>query len=146
MSSTSRSRLLIEQSQFALGDQKVSLTVIDLFDGRPPNLPPLKLIETHRILCKTGATVKLVPGEENSTLPRIANSLQNTDLVLISSSSDLRNQVQLWFYLPRMLGERGQVLQQVTLENGRKQWRELTGKQILSLNQTAQDSKLRSVA
>ncbi len=138
MGSILRSQLLIEQAQHANPDAKINFTAIDLFDSRPFDLPQLKLIETHRTLCKTGATIKLVPGEENSALPRVANGLANTDLLLISTCSDLKNQTQLWFYLPRMLNKKSQVFRQIINERGHKQWRKMSLENIHSLSQSLQ--------
>jgi len=136
MGSISRSRNLIDQAQQWSSEAKVSYTAIDLFDSRPHDLPPLKLIETHRTLCKTGAVVKLVPGDENSALARIANALTNTDLILISTCTDIQSQTQLWFYLPRMLNDKSLVFRQVTGETGERRWKQMGREEITSLSKS----------
>ncbi len=122
MGSLQRTLNLIELAQVSSGAAKIRYTAIDLFDSRPADMPELKLIQTHRELCKTGAQVKLMPGDE-SVLGQIANSLTNSDLILISSCSDIQSQSQLLFYLPRMVHENSLILQQQTLESGGRKWR-----------------------
>ena len=47
--------------------------------------------------------MQLIPGDPHSALARSANSLQNTDLVIISAGHDEQSLASAWFYLPRML-------------------------------------------
>lgn len=88
---------------------RIRYTGIDLFEGRPESTPGLSLKQAHRSFAMDGASIKLVPGDPDAALARIANSLPDTDLVLIA-----RPQAQQlaagWFYLPRMLHEQSVVL------------------------------------
>lgn len=129
MGDIKRSKTLIEQAQWVSKTSKVKFTAIDLFDSRPHDLPELKLIESHRLLCKTGANIKLMPGDE-SVLTQIANSLTNTDLVLISGISDIQSQAQLWFYLPRMLHAQSLVFQQTIHDSGERTWKTISRSEI----------------
>jgi hypothetical protein len=54
-------------------------------------------------LIRTGAQLRLVPGDPLSALARCANSLANTDLLIISAGHDPAGLEPAWFYIPRML-------------------------------------------
>jgi hypothetical protein len=84
---------------------RVSYAGIDLFEARPPQQPGLKLKDAHRQLIRTGVQLRLVPGDPLAALARSANSLANTDLVIISAGHDPASLEPAWFYIPRMLHE-----------------------------------------
>jgi hypothetical protein len=51
-------------------------------------------------------------------LAAAANAHQNTDLILISASVEDRDLESAWFYMPRMLHERSEVLRESRDSNG----------------------------
>jgi len=85
---------------------------IDLFEMRGDDETPLGLKEAHQTLQNRGARVKLVPGDPHSALSRNANSLGDTDLILVSSNVDRESMGRAWFYIPRMRHEQSLVLRQ----------------------------------
>lgn len=85
----------------ARGDT-VSYTALDLFDERPQSAGPLPLVSGYRQLVATGTKVRLVPGVPIGSLIREANSLADTDLLLLSQAIDDNALSSAWFYLPRM--------------------------------------------
>lgn len=89
---------------------QVRFTGIDLFETRPTELPPLSLKGVHRMLTPLGARVQLVPGDPATALARIANTLPDTDLVVVRADQNGASMQNAWFYLPRMLHERSVVL------------------------------------
>jgi hypothetical protein len=112
LSDVKRSISLIEVAQRFAGDQKVSHSGLDWFDARPPQMSPLLLKDAYCALHTTGANVRLVPGAPAASLAAIANSHQNTDLILISSAVTNDELASAWFYVPRMLHNRSVVLRE----------------------------------
>lgn len=107
-----RSVSLVEIAQRFANGRTVLFTGIDLFEARCTDLPRLSLKEAYRALHATGAKVRLAPGATGNSLAAAANAHQNTDLILISyhvSDSDLAS---AWFYMPRMLHERSEVIRE----------------------------------
>ena len=92
------------------GCEPVRYTAIDLFEGRGSDQPAgLSLKETHRALSPTHAQVQLIPGSPEQALPRAANALADTDLIVISAEFDTAALGEAWFYCPRMLGPTSRV-------------------------------------
>lgn len=112
MGTAERAASLIGVAQRYSPQANISFTGIDWFEERDAGAPPLPLIHAHRKLQLTGARVRLVPGFPPATLPQFANSLQRSDLILISSRLDDAALEPLWFYLPRMCQEGTLVLRE----------------------------------
>ena len=98
-----RCEKLIHACQTFADGQPVKYTGVDLFDAREESEPQIKLLEMHKRLNKTGAKVKLVPGDAESATARVANSLAGTDLILLSCDQSLDELERFWFFLPRMV-------------------------------------------
>jgi hypothetical protein len=96
-------------SEFTRRDQ-VRFTGIDLFELRPATAARLSLKQAHSLLTPLKARVRLVPGDPFSALARAANTLLDTDLVVIRADQDAASLERAWFYLPRMLHEESVVL------------------------------------
>jgi hypothetical protein len=90
--------------------ERLSYAGIDLFEARPADSPGLRLKDAHKRLIATGVQLRLVPGDPFAALARCANSLANTDLVVISADHDPAALEPAWFYIPRMLHERSLIL------------------------------------
>lgn len=101
---------LIATAQRFSPEAEIHYTAVDWFDMRPSEMPPLKLIEAHRVLKSSGAKIRLLPGNPGHTLRDVANSLQKCDLILIGSSVTEEDFASAWFYLPRMCHARTNVL------------------------------------
>ena len=89
---------------------QVRFTGIDLFEMRPDNSGSLSLKQAHRMLHSLGARTRLVPGDPFAALARTANSLLETDLIVIRADQLGASMDRAWFYLPRMLHDRSLVL------------------------------------
>lgn len=87
--------------RFAAG-KSINYTGFDWFEERATGQAPLPLIHAHRQMQLCNAKARLVPGFPPATLPQIANSLQRTDLLLISHLVDDAALERTWFYMPRM--------------------------------------------
>ncbi|MEX0678030.1 MAG: hypothetical protein WD063_13195 [Pirellulales bacterium] len=84
--------------------EPVRYAAIDLFEARPATSgQSLSLKQAHRLLHGTQAQIQLIPGEPAQALARVANSLPNVDLVLVSAQHGDASLAEAWFYFPRML-------------------------------------------
>ena len=97
---------------------QVRFTGIDLFESRPSPSSGLSLKQAHSLLKSLKARVHLVPGDPFSALARTANSLPDTDLVVIRADQDEASLARAWFYLPRMLHAGSVVLIETTGSDG----------------------------
>jgi hypothetical protein len=100
---TARTVRMIRLAERYGAGEAVRYAAIDLFEARPKEQTSLSLKDAHRLLKSTGAQVQLIPGEPASALARMANSLANVDLLLISSANTDAALEGAWFYVPRML-------------------------------------------
>jgi hypothetical protein len=78
-------------------------TGIDLFEARPANSPGMKLKQAFQTLQTPNVKVQLVPGDPFSALSRMANTLSETDLLVIGLDQAGESLNQAWRYVPRML-------------------------------------------
>jgi len=117
ISDLQRSVALVEIAQrYAVG-KSVLFTGIDWFEARTKEMRPLSLKEAYRSLHATGAKVRLAPGAPGASLAAAANAHQNTDLILISESVSDNELESAWFYVPRMLHARSEVIRESRTAN-----------------------------
>jgi hypothetical protein len=107
-----RSVSLVEVAQRYSNGRTVLFTGIDSFDARGQEMERLSLKEAYRALHATGAKVRLAPGAPGNSLAAAANAHQNTDLILISADVADSDLTSAWFYVPRMLHERSEVIRE----------------------------------
>jgi hypothetical protein len=100
--SIQRAVQIVAVAQRFAGGKAITYTGFDWFEERDAGQAPLPLIHAHRQMQLCGAKARLVPGYPPATLPQIANSLQRTDLMLISHLVDDAVLERTWFYMPRM--------------------------------------------
>lgn len=81
---------------------EVKYTGIDLFEADPEGA---SIKETHRIISGTQVKCKLVPGDPHSGLSRTANSLTDSELILIGDRVDSESLDRAWFFFPRMMND-----------------------------------------
>lgn len=130
ISNIARTTRLIEVAQRYAADHKVSYAGLDWFDTRPAELPPLSLKQAHRILHATGGQVRLVPGPPGHSLAAVANSHQNTDVLLISQAVADGELERAWFYVPRMLRDQSVVLREVRHAEGQATFARLSASEL----------------
>lgn len=104
-----RSLRLIEVAQMFAGEDRIRYVGIDLFEARPAISPGMTLKRAHRLFRATGADSRLIPGDPLTALARTANSLGNTDFIVIAADQDGSSVAQSMFYLPRMIHADTQV-------------------------------------
>ena len=118
--------------------QEIRFTAVDLFEARTAaDSPGVTLKMAHRLLSATGARIQLVPGDPHTGLSQIANALGQVDLVLISPRLNSAHLARAWFYVPRLLHGRSQVLIEQRLPHGGTSVRLLDRGEIQTLAGTA---------
>ena len=90
----------------------IHFAAIDLFEAGGDLAAALPLKHVHQLLAKSGARIRLIPGDPANSLARAANTLTNTDLIVISSGQDLESLERAWFYFPRMLHANSLILRE----------------------------------
>lgn len=109
ISSIERSCRLLELAH-RYCDEPINYTGIDLFESDVSGTNRIGLKVAHVELKKTGAKVKLMPGDPFSCLSRSANLLSGTDLLIIGQNVDEESMSRSWFYIPRMIHEDSLVM------------------------------------
>lgn len=110
---TDRTLRMLDFAQRLLEGEAIRYAAIDLFEARDATAEKLSLKDCHRLLKTTQAQSQLIPGDPAGALARVANSLLDVDLVLISAAHDDASLAGAWFYLPRMLNAGSIVLREV---------------------------------
>ncbi|HAN99730.1 MAG TPA: hypothetical protein DCQ98_20920 [Planctomycetaceae bacterium] len=105
-----RAERLIRFAGSFLPNGELRYTVVDLFEGRPDPSTGVSLKEAHGRLKQLDAKIKVIPGDPFSALARSANSLPETDLVLIAGDVDRDSLARAWTYLPRTLHQKSRIL------------------------------------
>lgn len=114
-----RTGRMIEMARRCWPDGRISYTGIDPFESRTPKDPPgMTLKGAHQILGRTGARIRLIPGDPGAALAATANELMGTDLVVISAWLDSKSLERTWFYLPRIIHAGSCVVRQETDPDG----------------------------
>ena len=88
----------------------VSYTGIDGFEANEATVVRISLKQAHQQLRCSGCQVRLLPGDPYAVISRHANSLSDTDLLVISADQPVPP--QLWYFVPRMLHDASSVLLQ----------------------------------
>jgi hypothetical protein len=101
-------RMLQVAARYANGP--VEYTGIDLFEARRESEEVLSLKAAHKLLKPLAGRVRLLPGDAYSVLARAANSLPNTDLLIVSAEQEAEALAKAWFYVPRMITAQTLVL------------------------------------
>jgi hypothetical protein len=128
-----RSQRIIKLCTRIVGVEQFRYTGIDLFEAREATQPGITLKLAHKILKPMAAKVQLVPGDPFSALSRTANSLTQTDLIIIRSDQDVESMNRAWFYLPRMLSERCKLFHEQESNSGEKKLCHLTVAEVTEL-------------
>ncbi|MCA9178480.1 MAG: hypothetical protein KDB14_28665 [Planctomycetales bacterium] len=96
-----------------LNDAKLQFTGQDLFEGRGSEGGGMKLKDAHRRFATDRVNSRLAPGDVQSVLSRMANSLTDTDLMVVTNEHAEVALEAAWYYVPRMLHEQSVVLCQL---------------------------------
>ncbi len=118
IASTDRTLRMLDFAQRLVEGEAIRYAAIDLFEARDTSAPKLSLKECHKLFKTTQAQAQLIPGDPAGAVARVANSLPDVDLVLISAVHDDDALAGAWFYLPRMLNAGSIVLRAVVAAEG----------------------------
>jgi len=105
-----RAKRMLELASGYADSSELNYIGIDLFEMRASDQPGIALKDAYRLLHPTGAIIQLVPGDPRSALSRVANSLSDVDLLIVSADLDTDAMSQAWLYVPRMLNGQSTVL------------------------------------
>ena len=132
---------MIEMAQ-RYHDSEINYAGIDLFEARSEPQPGLPLKQAYKQLRATGAKVQLIPGDPYSSLARAANSLGDTQLLIIAAGEQDESLERAWFYVPRMLAPEAIVLvESVGDENAKAKYQRLSRVEIERLAGAKQQRK-----
>lgn len=99
-----RARRMIEVASACASPKDVRYTGIDLFEAQASGQNTgLSLKAAHQVLKRTGATIRLCPGDPCSALARVANDLGQVDLVVVSAGVEPSSMERAWRFVPRLL-------------------------------------------
>jgi hypothetical protein len=116
-----RSVRMIEMAGRLVPVGEIQYTGIDPFEDRTAqDGPGVTLKLAHRLLRRTGATVRLVPGDPLDGLARTANALGKIDLLVISARLGPARLAPAWFFVPRLLHQQTLVFRETALAGGRR--------------------------
>jgi hypothetical protein len=107
----SRALRLISLAAKCLGGP-VAYCGIDLFEAAPKGKTVLKYKDAYCKLNIANCKTKLVPGEPAMALSTCANSLTNTNLIVVSNQFDTAALAPMWMYVPRMLAADAKIFMQ----------------------------------
>ncbi|HUT12017.1 MAG TPA: hypothetical protein VMY42_16065 [Thermoguttaceae bacterium] len=113
---------------------------IDPFEARSAvDGPGVTLKMAHRLLSRTGARIRLIPGDPSTALDGSANTLGQVDLIVISSRLDPAHLAKGWLYVPRLLHEESRVFLERTRPGGRTFLEAIAPSEIQALASLAGD-------
>ncbi len=136
MGTLGRAVNLVRVAQRYSPGAKIAYTGLDAFDERTSDKPQIRLIDAHRALKASGASVRLMPGGP-AGLPAVANSLMGTDLLVIGPDASDAELAPVWFYVPRMLAGDAHVYVETRDERGAS-YRQMSVAEIAEKSQALQ--------
>jgi hypothetical protein len=131
-----RTQRVLEIAAWEHANLPVRYTGIDLFEARPKDRSAVTLKQAFAQLRLPGVKAQLVPGDPAMALSRVANSLGDTDLLLIAADQDRQSLALGWTWLPRMLTSTSLVFLEEPATDGKSgqmQWRPLSLAEIQRL-------------
>ncbi len=102
-------RQMIKLAVDGTSRSKVRYTGIDEFEMRDDPASGLDLRVAYQTLKPSDARIRLVPGDPFTALARHANTLLDTDLLVVRADQDPASMARAWFYVPRMLHDNSVV-------------------------------------
>ena len=99
-----RALRMIEVAHRRFPEGQVCYTGVDQFEARDiirGAVLPLK--SAYQMLRRTGARVRLLPGDPLNVISRAANSMAKVDLLVVSVGAEPVSLARMWLYVPRFL-------------------------------------------
>jgi hypothetical protein len=120
--------------------EPVTYCGLDWFEAAPEGTASLRIKEAFRKLSGGRGKVKLVPGDPAASLPACANSLLQTNLLVVGRSFDIASRGSVWMYVPRMLAANAQVF----VQDAEGRYRLVPSGQIQQLSEQAAGMRRKS--
>ena len=114
-----RSTRLLEVLSWKQDNLPLRYTGIDLFEARPAGQAGLTLKQAFATIRSPEVKVQLVPGSPYDALVRCANTLTETDLVIISADVHAADLERAWKFVPRMLHDQSLILREQPAGQGK---------------------------
>lgn len=107
-----RAQRMIAVASQCQPDAGIRYTGVDLFEDRPNNDLAITFKLAYKLLKRLDAKVRLIPGDPFTALARMANSITNTDLIVIAADQDPESLSRAWSFFPRMIHDNSLVFQE----------------------------------
>lgn len=115
-----RALRMIEVAQRRYPESQVCYTGVDEFEARcGDDGPAVPLKSAYQMLRRTGARVRLLPGDPLAAISRAANNMAKVDLLVISSSVNRESLGRAWLYVPRLLDNASLVVYEQLQRTGK---------------------------
>lgn len=133
-----RTKRLLEVAGWKEDTRPMRYTGIDLFEARPAGQPGISLKEAYAEFRLPDVKIQLVPGDPNMALRRVANSLTDTDLLLVSLNQERDSLTAAWNWVPRMLTDSSLVfVEEPAAKAGTTTWKQLSVEEVKKLAASA---------
>jgi len=111
---------MVQVAQRRCPDSQVCYVGVDQFEARATDEEAgLPLKAAYQMLRRTGARVRLLPGDPLTAISRAANSMAKVDLLVVSGGLSRPSLASAWLYIPRLLSDQSLVVQGRFDESGR---------------------------
>lgn len=114
-----RTTRLFEVLSWKQGNLPLRYTGIDLFEARPAGQSGLTLKQAFATIRAPEVKVQLVPGSPCDALSRCANTLTETDLIIISADQQAVDLEKAWRFVPRTLHDGSLILREQPAGGGK---------------------------
>jgi hypothetical protein len=104
---------------------------MDSFEDRTEtDGPGMSLITAHRVLKRSNARIKLIPGDPLRNLARAANELGQIDLLIISPQAEADRLNKVWYFVPRLLHPQTRIFLEQIMPGGGKFFQQISPREI----------------
>lgn len=114
-----RTTRLLEVLSWRAENLPLRYTGIDLFEARPAGKNGLTLKQAFATIRAPEVKVQLVPGSPLDALSRCANTLSETDLIIISADQQAADLEKAWKFVPRTLHDNSLILREQPAGSGK---------------------------
>jgi len=139
-----RTTRLLEVLSWQAGNLPLRYTGIDLFEARPAGQKGLTLKQAFATIRAPEVKVQLVPGTPLDAMVRCANSLADTDLIIISADQQAADLERAWKYFPRTLHNDTLVLREQSAGAGKSVFQHLPVTEIHRLARESSKTQRRA--
>ena len=139
-----RSKNLLEVLSWKADNLPIRYTGIDLFEARPAGAQGLTLKQAFATIRAPEVKVQLVPGSPYDALLRCANTLTETDLIIISAATQVVDLEKAWKFVPRTLHNDSMILREQPAGGGKTVFQTLSVAEVHRLARESSKSTRRA--